>query len=282
VTATLEAPEAPAVAFNVDDFPWFPAYSAKWLLSRSVRLMTFEQRGIFWELLCMAWRDQGIPADLEDLAALIGCPLDTLEKAWKRIGPQFAPKDGDPSTLVNPNQEAIRAEQMAKFARASAKGKAAVAAREAKRASTGSSTGDPQDDPAVNHREGEGEGEKKKEKKPSTSPSDAAKALYDGLTTDQRVKEVWDAIVDNFTMRKEKKFGQLAPTTLAARAKEYKGLPVVQLVAALNHATAQGYQGVFPEKFAPKGGPALKVVDQATVDANTQAAVEAAKRQLFG
>lgn len=281
---TAEAPVVDPIAWDVDDFPWFPAYTAKWLLSKAVRLMTFEQRGIYWELLCIAWRDQGIPADLEDVATLIGCPLDVLERAWRRIGPLFEPKDGAPETRVNRWQEEIRDEQMAKKLRRRAASHVANAARHGLRTPSESETESDIDSAPNKEEEKEKERKGGKARKGAVTPTDAARSLYDGLTSDQRVKDVWDAILANFTMRQEKRFGQLAPTTLKLRGAEYRAIPVVQLVAALNHATMQGYQGVFPEKFAPKGDPALKVVIHGGLSQEefNQKAQEDSERQLFG
>jgi hypothetical protein len=111
------------------ELEWFPCYANRWLLSQGVRLMTFEQRGIYWELLCMEWRDGSIPADLEDLAALLHVPLDQLENAWRRIGKMFAPAPGNPDRLQNEWLEDIRAEQIAKRERKAAAGTKGAASR---------------------------------------------------------------------------------------------------------------------------------------------------------
>lgn len=91
---------------------WFPFFPDRWLLSRSVRLMTLEQRGVYVELLCHAWRDGSIPSNLSECAALIACPLDVLEAVWPRLESLWEPSDD--GTLVNPWLEEIRTEQISK------------------------------------------------------------------------------------------------------------------------------------------------------------------------
>lgn len=68
-----------------DRFPWFPFYAADWRLSNTVRAMTFEQRGVYVELLVIAWDDgmerPSLPDDNAKLAALTG-----LGKRWLKVG----------------------------------------------------------------------------------------------------------------------------------------------------------------------------------------------------
>ena len=69
-----------------DRFPWFPFYAADWRLSNTVRAMTYEQRGVYLELLCIAWDDgrkaPSLSSDERELAALTG-----LGKRWAKVGP---------------------------------------------------------------------------------------------------------------------------------------------------------------------------------------------------
>lgn len=68
-----------------DRFPWFPFYAADWRLSNTVRAMTYEQRGLYVELLAIAWDDgieaPSLPDDATRLAMLTG-----LGKRWAKIG----------------------------------------------------------------------------------------------------------------------------------------------------------------------------------------------------
>lgn len=68
-----------------DRFPWFPFYAADWRLSNTVRAMTYEQRGVYVELLVIAWDDgmerPSLPDDDTRLAALTG-----LGKKWAKVG----------------------------------------------------------------------------------------------------------------------------------------------------------------------------------------------------
>lgn len=68
-----------------DRFPWFPFYSLDWRTSLAVRAMTYEQRGVFLELLAIAWDDgrerPSLPGDHATLAK-----LTELGKRWAKVG----------------------------------------------------------------------------------------------------------------------------------------------------------------------------------------------------
>ncbi len=57
---------------------WFPFYGDDWLLSPTVRKMTWEHRGVYLELLCWQWRDGSLPADPETLARMIGATPEAV------------------------------------------------------------------------------------------------------------------------------------------------------------------------------------------------------------
>lgn len=66
--------------------PWFAFYASDWLSSRSVLLMTPEQRGGYIQLLCHAWlsEDCGLSNDPGDLAVLSG-----LNGRWEECSPRI-------------------------------------------------------------------------------------------------------------------------------------------------------------------------------------------------
>jgi uncharacterized protein YdaU (DUF1376 family) len=245
--------------FSASDFPWFPMFGERWLLSRSVRLMTYEQRGIYQELLCIAWRDQGIPADLEDVAALLGIDMDRLEVAWRRIGKLFEPAEWSEDVLVNRWQEEIRAEQVAKFAKRSAASQKAHAARWGQRNECESHA-----NCGADACQGEGEGEDKGG--PAATPIfDPLKAIWDGLPDTHRIQAVGEALKAYLAMRRGLKVTQWKAPTCATWVKKFGDMTPEQVVATLDHSTQNQYQGLFPEKFTKAGRPVLSVVNGSAI-----------------
>lgn len=70
-----------------DRFPWYPHYVADWRLSRSVRQMTYEQRGMYRELMDVAWGDGTVEPCLTDDDAWIAKELGVPLARWKKVGP---------------------------------------------------------------------------------------------------------------------------------------------------------------------------------------------------
>jgi len=50
---------------NSDTKPYFPLFVDDWQTSSRVRRMTYSERGIFIEALCIEWREGSMPTDLE-------------------------------------------------------------------------------------------------------------------------------------------------------------------------------------------------------------------------
>lgn len=103
------------------ELPYVPFYCSDWLGDTKVRRMSLEERAIHFDLLCHSWQEP-VPADLEDLAHLVGIPKRKLEAAWKRVGPCWQ-SDGNGS-LLNPRMEKERAKQKAKRKAGAAGGEA--------------------------------------------------------------------------------------------------------------------------------------------------------------
>lgn len=69
-----------------DRFPWFPFYVADWRLSRAVRQMTYEQRGMYHELLCVAWGDGTESPYLINDGDWLSKELGISLARWRKIG----------------------------------------------------------------------------------------------------------------------------------------------------------------------------------------------------
>jgi uncharacterized protein YdaU (DUF1376 family) len=74
--------------------------------------MSLEQRGAYFDLLCHAWDDGAIPADLQERAHLLGVTARKLTALWPKIDPCWEPNGN--GGLVNPKMERVRHQQKAK------------------------------------------------------------------------------------------------------------------------------------------------------------------------
>lgn len=89
--------------------PYLKFYVDDWLSDRKVRQLTPEARCLYWDLLSTAWREGGIPADVEELAgvaAWLGFKRSQFNRAWPQIEQFWL--HGENGTLRNPRQERER------------------------------------------------------------------------------------------------------------------------------------------------------------------------------
>lgn len=122
-------------------FPWFPFYVADWRMSNTVRAMTYEQRGVYAELLAIAWDDgreePSLPDDGKQLAA-----LTALGRRWAKLGAPilatcFELRDG---RHYNDKLSHVWEVQRAKYELASIAGKASARQRARQQSGNGSPT----------------------------------------------------------------------------------------------------------------------------------------------
>lgn len=106
--------------------PAFQLYARDWL-SGDARMMSHAEKGVFIDLLCFAWLEEGLPADPERLARVVGLSGRDFEKLWPAIAPNFTADDE--GRLRNPRQEVYRAELKAFKDERSEAGKRGAAAR---------------------------------------------------------------------------------------------------------------------------------------------------------
>jgi len=88
--------------------PAFQFYPADWLSDARVREMTFEEKGVYIDLLSHAWKERGIPADQKRLAKLLGLSPAKLARLWATVGRCWEER-GD--VLVQPRMERQRDER---------------------------------------------------------------------------------------------------------------------------------------------------------------------------
>lgn len=88
--------------------PAFQLYVADWVMS--TRTIPVEARGVYVDLLCFAWEEKGLPANLEGLHTFVGLPKQKFKALWDAHLMQRWESDGN-GRLVNPRQERERKKQ---------------------------------------------------------------------------------------------------------------------------------------------------------------------------
>ena len=103
--------------------------------------MTYQERGMYFELLLFSWCDGGIPDDDAEIARLLNVSVKVWRKAAPRIRPRFVEMGG---VLVNERLETVRNEQDAHRLERSESGKAGAKKRwESHRLKNGSAINQP-------------------------------------------------------------------------------------------------------------------------------------------
>ncbi len=89
---------------------WFPFYVIDWRLDPHVQAMTYEERGVYLELLFWQWTEGDISSDVVQLARLLRLPVGVFEKnIWENIRDRF--EETGNGRCVNPKLAEIRKEQ---------------------------------------------------------------------------------------------------------------------------------------------------------------------------
>lgn len=128
--------------------PAFSFYPKDILSDEAAAAMTDEELGVYIRLLCHAWLEGSIPADLDRLARMTRRRRPVFEKFWKAIAPCWRAASDDPSRLVQGRLEIERAKQIAYGAVQSARARSGAKKRarpsvSRKRASPGSAVVQP-------------------------------------------------------------------------------------------------------------------------------------------
>lgn len=85
--------------------PWFKLYPRQFLTDSKVKMLTREHRSILVDLWCYCSEDGGIPANIDDLARLLGESRAVTVKAMKRLQPFFV-QQGEQLVSVRMQAEA--------------------------------------------------------------------------------------------------------------------------------------------------------------------------------
>jgi uncharacterized protein YdaU (DUF1376 family) len=96
--------------------PFFPLYLKDWVMD--TRSYSFEAKGVFIELLVLAWDRGSLPAESEALRALVICSPGVWRRVWPVLQPGWDARDGQ---LFHAKLEASRENVEKRSASAKAK-----------------------------------------------------------------------------------------------------------------------------------------------------------------
>lgn len=74
--------------------PYLRWYVTDYRASRRVQRLTWQERGIYRELLDECWVEGSIPDDPKRLAEIAGVPQGVMAEAWQNLRPMFIEVDG--------------------------------------------------------------------------------------------------------------------------------------------------------------------------------------------
>jgi uncharacterized protein YdaU (DUF1376 family) len=96
-------------------FPWFKIYAAETLSDEHFQGWTVDERGAWFTLILIAWREGSIPGDQTSLAKLLHVDGPAMRSLWSAIGSRFVEHPDYPGRLTSPRLEKERekAEQLA-------------------------------------------------------------------------------------------------------------------------------------------------------------------------
>jgi hypothetical protein len=91
-------------------FPWFKIYAAETLSDENFQGWDVTERGAWFTLLLVAWREGSIPGDQGSLAKLLHLDGSAMRQVWSAIGSRFVPHPDYPGRLTSPRLEMEREE----------------------------------------------------------------------------------------------------------------------------------------------------------------------------
>lgn len=102
----------PSKRASGDKLDWYPWYVTDWQTDERARLLDAEAQGCYRALLDHQWMEGSIPADPEMIDALLPRHSKPIGSLWACLADLFESVNGDPTRLVNPKLEKIRAQQV--------------------------------------------------------------------------------------------------------------------------------------------------------------------------
>jgi len=106
-------------------YHWFPFYYLDWMTDLNVQMLSHAEKGLYIDMLCSCFNEDGLPTDHTMLQRLFKCDADDL----KMVVTLFHERDGK---LHNKKLDEVKADQQSKSQQASDAGKKSAQARKAK------------------------------------------------------------------------------------------------------------------------------------------------------
>lgn len=116
---------------------WMPLYVYEFVADRNVQAMTLDELGAYLRLILMQWANGSVPKDLQSLARLLHCDLETMERFWVALGPCYRDHPTLPGEMIQERVEKERTKAMGRLSVSSRGGKQAQARRRAQRVEPG-------------------------------------------------------------------------------------------------------------------------------------------------
>jgi uncharacterized protein YdaU (DUF1376 family) len=92
------------------EYPAFQFYPKDFLTDEAVAVMSDEELGFYFRCLCYAWLNDGLPADPDRLARVLGRTREHVSRMWQAVGCCWHIDLQRQDRLVNRRQEAQRAQ----------------------------------------------------------------------------------------------------------------------------------------------------------------------------
>lgn len=108
---------------------WLRFYPAETLSDEHFQGWNCEERGAWFSLILLAWKDGSIPADEPSLARVLHLSHSDFRRIWSAIGSRFVESPDIPGRLTSPRLEAEREKALATHAKRSRAGAEAIKAR---------------------------------------------------------------------------------------------------------------------------------------------------------
>jgi hypothetical protein len=90
------------------ELPWFKIYAAECLSDESFQSWDITERGAWFTLLLVNWREGSIPNDRTSLARLLHVDSSTMAQLWSAIGSKFVESPDVQGRLTSPRLELER------------------------------------------------------------------------------------------------------------------------------------------------------------------------------
>lgn len=91
-----------------NDLPWFKVYAAETLSDENFQGWDQTERGAWFTLILVCWREGSIPSDQTSLAKLLHLDGSVMRQAWSAIGSRFVEHPDHPGRLTSPRLEKER------------------------------------------------------------------------------------------------------------------------------------------------------------------------------